>query len=728
MGHHQFNLPFLLIGLICVTPTLSLSLRRAVEEKIPEQEIVADMLELARAADVKVACPLSDTFCLPRVKCPIKSIVYDREGTRFMVGAEFRDIFGCGAFSPTWTYVCCATLDKLEEEGWRPTPDLWFLPSHDGSPPAKDVDASAPFPVILPWPGFEDADSSPEIKDSDNDSSTTEQPSETESGMTEKPKQNPRSATEVPQSVPMPHTGAPPVMMQDPRLNNPRFNPNAPLLPMNQPWMFPPSQGNFDPRFPMQSGLQDPRLLQRFTPPRSDWAEMILIFPDGSFQHSIRDPRPMTMMPMPDGRAPNQRDGLLRPTLDFSQPQTQPMQTILAETENPEASNSRSRRAIASKTFKIPPAAGGLWTGENRTSEGEGRALLPPPKAVWGSSGTGNVPVRPIPPMYGVDNERCGVSSSSGINARVLSGRKPASDMESETSFAEFPWHVAVVNGQTGDYLCAGTIISARFIMTVAHCVRKFQFTLLFVRVGDWDLSGIGEMFPSYDVEVQNTIIHEEFYAGNLQNDIALLQLKFPLDFSIMPHVGTICLPPSSDPIYSDCIVTGWGQQLSTSEAKGDSSTFSRTLKQTSQTLVTAQFCEKALRPFLGQFYQLPKKGFVCAYDKDGKDSCFGDGGGALACLVNAPNYPKPMQYHVVGLVSWGVGCGMPNVPSAYTAIWDYLDWIRAKISPIDSYPMANPLPLKEPSPVIMVRANEAVTTTPAPSTAQHDFIDLAFA
>lgn len=79
---------------------------------------------------------------------------------------QFRDIFGCGAFSPTWTYVCCATLDKLEEEGWRPTPDLWFLPSHDGSPPAKDVDASAPFPVILPWPGFEDAESSPEIKDS----------------------------------------------------------------------------------------------------------------------------------------------------------------------------------------------------------------------------------------------------------------------------------------------------------------------------------------------------------------------------------------------------------------------------------------------------------------------------------------------------------------------------------------------------------------------------------
>lgn len=29
-----------------------------------------------------------------------------------------------------------------------------------------------------------------------------------------------------------------------------------------------------------------------------------------------------------------------------------------------------------------------MWTGENKT-EGEGRALLPPPKAVWGSPGSG---------------------------------------------------------------------------------------------------------------------------------------------------------------------------------------------------------------------------------------------------------------------------------------------------------------------------------------------------
>jgi hypothetical protein len=112
-----------------------------------------------------------------------------------------------------------------------------------------------------------------------------------------------RSATDQPQRVPVPQTAvSPPPMVAtpDPRMNNPWFNPNAPMF--NQPpWMFPPSPGNFDPRFPsidprlMQNfGQQDPRLLQSILPmQRSDWAEMILVFPDGSFQRTIRDFRAM---------------------------------------------------------------------------------------------------------------------------------------------------------------------------------------------------------------------------------------------------------------------------------------------------------------------------------------------------------------------------------------------------------------------------------------------------
>ena len=86
----------------------------------------------------------------------------------------------------------------------------------------------------------------------------------------------------------------------------------------------------------------------------------------------------------------------------------------------------------------------------------------------------------------------------------------------------------------------------------------------------------------------------------------------------------------------------------------------------------------------------------------------------------------------------------MPAVPSAYTAIWDYLDWIRARVNPIDPYPVANPDPLNRASPPptlpIMVRSNIEAgadsktssssapsTTTMKTTTKPTDFIDLAF-
>lgn len=73
---------------------------------------------------------------------------------------QFKDLFGCGAFFPTWTYVCCSTLEKLEDD-WKPKPDLWFYPV--GFANAQNIDISAPFPVLLPWPGYQDSEITPDI-------------------------------------------------------------------------------------------------------------------------------------------------------------------------------------------------------------------------------------------------------------------------------------------------------------------------------------------------------------------------------------------------------------------------------------------------------------------------------------------------------------------------------------------------------------------------------------
>lgn len=68
-----------------------------------------------------------------------------------------------------------------------------------------------------------------------------------------------------------------------------------------------------------------------------------------------------------------------------------------------------------------------------------------------------------------------------------------------------------------------------------------------------------------------------------------------------------------------------------------------------------------------------------CAYDPQGKrDSCHGDSGGPLQY------YPKKNSTiaTVVGIVSFGINCGT-TLPSIYTRVAYYIDWIESIVWPI---------------------------------------------
>lgn len=52
-----------------------------------------------------------------------------------------------------------------------------------------------------------------------------------------------------------------------------------------------------------------------------------------------------------------------------------------------------------------------------------------------------------------------------------------------------------------------------------------------------------------------------------------------------------------------------------------------------------------------------------------------GDGGAPLVCRSTTN------QWIVVGLVSWGVRCGEPNVPGVYTNVSALLPWINSQVA-----------------------------------------------
>ena len=71
------------------------------------------------------------------------------------------------------------------------------------------------------------------------------------------------------------------------------------------------------------------------------------------------------------------------------------------------------------------------------------------------------------------------------------------------------------------------------------------------------------------------------------------------------------------------------------------------------------------------EFGGLMRNNMVCA-GEEGKDSCSGDSGGPLA---------EDGSLVLVGVTSWGQGCGRPNKPGVYTEVAYFIDWIRDTIT-----------------------------------------------
>ncbi|MCF1596302.1 S1 family serine peptidase [Streptomyces muensis] len=225
---------------------------------------------------------------------------------------------------------------------------------------------------------------------------------------------------------------------------------------------------------------------------------------------------------------------------------------------------------------------------------------------------------------------------------------------------SDSPWTVALASrdrfgGTRAGQFCVGVAVSRSTVLTAAHCLSKEvlgaapnQVRDLSVITGRTDLlSGRGQ-----EIRVRDSWVNPAYDGVTNAGDFAVLSLAQPL-----PASAVIRMARTGDPAYlpgTPALVYGWGDVT----GAGD---YPRGLRAARVHVLPDALCRQAY-PGGGEGRYLPAS-MVCAGEQQGgRDACQGDSGGPLVA-----------QGKLIGLVSWGTGCGRAGNPGVYTRISEVL-------------------------------------------------------
>jgi secreted trypsin-like serine protease len=222
------------------------------------------------------------------------------------------------------------------------------------------------------------------------------------------------------------------------------------------------------------------------------------------------------------------------------------------------------------------------------------------------------------------------------------------------------PWTVALSSrdrfgGTRAGQFCGGVAVGRTTVLTAAHCMGDdvlgappHRATDLKAIAGRTDLlSDRGQ-----EIAVRDVWVNPDYAPGSNAGDFAVLTLADPL-----PQSSVVTMAAAGDTAYragTAATVYGWGDLTGGGDYAGS-------LHAARLHVLSDAQCEEAYPAGADGTYL--SESMLCAGEaQGGLDACQGDSGGPLVA-----------QGRLIGLVSWGSGCGRAGSPGVYTRVSDVL-------------------------------------------------------